>query len=113
MQYYGTATLIYIGQTKRENGSPVDVQLTKDVKVKEIKTFSLYHYTTNAVNQRNMRKSKNLVIPRELTEDIVQDEITYELQRVIYKGVLYRIYNILSYFQTDLRMLLDCEEITS
>lgn len=112
MQYYSTATLIYVGTSQHENGSPYEVILTRDVKVKEISRFSRYYYSNSAVNQRNMRKARNLVVPRELATDVVRDGITYELQRVTYNGVNYRIYEVLAYFQTDLRVILDCEEIT-
>lgn len=112
MQCYGTATLIYIGTTKAENGSPVEVTLSKDVKVKEITAFSRYYYANFGVKVRNMRKSHNLVVPRELTWDIVKDGITYELQKVIYNGAPYYIQEIMRYFPTDLRVILDCEEIT-
>lgn len=111
MQSYGAAELIYAGMTKGSNGSPIGKTITlSDVKVKEVKTFSLNYYTSRP-NSRQMRKSKNLVVSKELTEDRTDDDgIVYELMFVMYHGRKYTVKEILHYYKRDTAMILDCEE---
>ena len=52
MQYYGEATLVYVGKTVDEKGSPQEVTLSRQVKAKEIKRFSDDFYTTSGVKQQ-------------------------------------------------------------
>lgn len=111
MQAFGIATLEYVAKTKASNGSPTVATFTRVIKVKEIKTFSLNYYLMNDVNIRSMRNSKNLVVPKWCTEDILKDNLRYELMYVSYKGLKYHIKNILKYYKSSLRMILDIEEL--
>lgn len=61
--------------------------------------------------QRSMRKSKNLVVPIEMTQDRVIDGVRYELLYVEYHGLKYRVQNILNYYKSGIRMILDIEEL--
>lgn len=108
------AELIYQGQDVAENGSPVAVYLSKVVRVDELETFSNNYYNEQ---QRNMRLSRNLVVPTYLTEDIIGcDDKRYELMYVNYDCKKYRVKNILKYNnryegRTRQRMILDIQEV--
>ena len=111
MLYYNEATLKYAGQTYEDNGSPLEVYLTKKIQVKEIKAFSLNYYLMGSQNQRIMRKSKNFVVPRWVVNDIVQDGIRYQLMYLTYNNVEYAVKQVLRYFKMENRVILDCEEL--
>lgn len=111
MQHYETATLIYVGSIKKGSGSPKEVSISHRCKVKETRNFSLNFYNSNGTMQRSMRKSKNLVVPIEMTQDRVIDGVRYELLYVEYHGLKYRVQNILNYYKSGIRMILDIEEL--
>lgn len=112
MLYYNEATLIYAGRKETSDGSPYEVTVTRSIKVKEIKTFSLNYYLMDSENQRFMRKSKNLVAPKWVENDIVEDGVTYMLLYVIYNGLKYRVRNILKYYEMEqTRVILDVEQL--
>ena len=112
MQHYSAATLIYVGRITADNGSPKEVTVEKpNVKVRQIRNFSLNYYTTNGGNLRSMRNSRNLVVAKQLTEDIKREGVKYELMYVRYNGLKYRVKEVLNYWKTDLRVILDCEEV--
>lgn len=100
--------LIYQGQGVAENGSPVPLEVSKTVQCNESETFSVNYYNDQ---QRNMRLSRNLVVPTFLTFDIVQDGKTYELMFVNYHGKRYKVRNILKVRGTRNSMLLDIQEV--
>ena len=108
------AELIYEGQGVADNGSPVALYKTKTVRVDELETFSINYYNEQ---QRNMRLSRNLVVPTYLTEDIYDcDSTRYELMYVNYDDKKYRIRNILKYRgrytgRTRQHMILDIQEV--
>lgn len=108
---FGAADLIYVSMTKASNGSPVSKTITlPDVKVKEIRTFSLNYYTSRP-NSRQMRKSRNLVVDKRLTYDRKDDDgNVYELMFVMYQGTKFTVREILHYYKRDTGMVLDCEE---
>lgn len=62
-------------------------------------------------NQRIMRNSKNLEVPRWATEDVYKDGIEYELMYVTYQGKEYRVQQILRQYRTEKRVLIDIEEL--
>ena len=62
-------------------------------------------------NQRLMQLSKNLVVPRWMSEDIVEDGVTYELLYAIYGNKTYRVQNILKYYKNSTRVILDIQEL--
>lgn len=112
MYYFNEATLIYAGQKQKEDGSPYEVTISKSVRVKEVKTFSLNYYLMGGDNQRLMRKSKNIVVPRWMTDDFEEDGVRYELLYVDYNKVRYRVKNLLKYYQMEqTRSILDLEEL--
>lgn len=107
---YGAADLVYVGMTKKGSGSPKGESITlSNVKVKDIKTFSLNYYASRP-NSRQMRKSKNFVVDKKLTDDIVKDGMRYELMFVWYHGLKYTVREVLHYYERDTAMILDCEE---
>ena len=115
MQYYSKATLVYVGKTTDEKGSPQEVTFTREVKAKEIKRFSDDFYTTSGVKQQELRGTRNLTVPTWLTEDVVQDGIRYELTYVDYATKFgadrYRVHRVREYFKTSLQMILILVEL--
>lgn len=111
MLHFDEATLIYVSSVKASNGSPQEVSVTRSVKVQEVKNFSLNYYLMSGDNQRLMRLSKNLVVNKWQTLDIVDEDITYELMYVDYKGKRYRVQEILRQYRTSTKVLLDIEEL--
>lgn len=111
MLRFNEATLKYVGTVKASNGSPQEVSITRTIKVEEVKNFSLNYYMMSGDNQRLMRLSKNLVVPKWNTEDIVVDGVTYELMYVTYNNKEYIVKEILRQFRTSTKVLLDIEEM--
>lgn len=100
--------LIYVGQGVAENGSPVQLETSKVVRCSEMETFSNNYYNEQ---QRNMRLSRNLVVPTYLTDDVILTDTKYELMFCIYDGKKYRVRNILKMRGTRQRMILDIQEV--
>lgn len=101
--------LIYEGQRVADNGSPVATYLNKEVRCDEMETFSNNYYSNQ---QRNMRLSRNLIVPTYLTEDIIDcDGSRYELMYCIYDQRKYKVRNILKLRNTRQRMILDIQEV--
>lgn len=112
MLYYNEATLVYVGTKKASDFSPYEVKIEKTARVKEIKTFSLNYYTSAGENQRSMRLSKNIVVPKWMTDDIFDESGTrYELLYVTYNNIRYHVANVLKYYKSSIRMVLDIEEL--
>lgn len=101
------AELIYEGQGVAENGSPTILQTSQVIKVDEAETFSNNYYNDQ---QRNMRLSRNLIIPSFFTNDKILNGVTYELMYVNYDGKKYKVKNILKVRNTRQKMLLDIQE---
>lgn len=74
-------------------------------------SFSLNYYMVSGDNQRIMRNSKNLEVPKWATEDVYKDGIEYELMYVTYQGKEYRVQQILRQYRTEKRVLIDIEEL--
>lgn len=102
------ADLIYISQSKNENGSPIELEIVKTVKVNETETFSSRYYNDE---QRLMRLSRNLIVPTYYVKDIQENGLNYELSYVNYEGKKYKVRNILKVKHTRLNMLLDIQEL--
>lgn len=112
MLHFNEATLKYVATGRAENGDPQELSILRAAKAMEVKNFSLNYYLMGTDNQRLMRNSKNLVIAKWLSEDIVDDDgNTYELMYVIYNGKTYRVQHILRQFRTATKVLLDIEEL--
>lgn len=102
------ADLIYTSQSKNENGSPIELEIIKTVKVNETETFSSRYYNDE---QRLMRLSRNLIVPTYYVKDIQENGLNYELSYVNYEGKKYKVRNILKVKNTRLNMLLDVQEL--
>lgn len=101
--------LIYEGQSVADNGSPIAIFESKKVRCDEMETFSNQYYSNQ---ERNMRLSRNLVIPTYLTNDIVDcDGNVYELMYCIFDKKKYKVRNILKMRNTRQRMILDIQEL--
>ena len=100
--------LIYEGQGKAENGSPLALYVSQIVRCDEMETFSTNYYNDQ---QRNMRLSRNLIVPTYLTTDIIQDGKRYELMYCNYDNRKYKVRNILKVRNTRQRMILDIQEV--
>ena len=100
--------LIYQGQGVISNGSPVILEIKKTVRCNEMETFSNNYYNDQ---QRNMRLSRNLVVPTYLTWDIEEDGKKYELMYVNYDGRKFKVRNILKLRGTRQSMILDVQEV--
>lgn len=111
MLSFGEATLRYAGQVYGENGSPTEVYTTRRIAVKEIKSFGLNYYMMGTQNQRIMRKSKNFVVPRWVVNDIIEENVRYQLLYLTYNNVEYAVKQVLRYFKMENRVILDCEEL--
>lgn len=102
------ADLIYTSQSINENGSPIELEIVKTVKVNETETFSSRYYNDE---QRLMRLSRNLIVPTYYVKDIQENGLNYELSYVNYEGKKYKVRNILKVKHTRLNMLLDVQEL--
>lgn len=100
--------LIYVGQGVASNGSPYSIEIKKDVMCDEMETFSNQYYNDR---QRDMRLSRNLVVPTFLTDDIVENNVRYELTFCIYDNKKYKVRNILKMRNTRMQMILDVQEV--
>lgn len=100
--------LIYVGQDHLENGSPVQLEQSKTVRCDEMETFSNNYYNEQ---QRNMRLSRNLIVPTYLTHDLEDQGKTYELMYAVYGGKKYKVRNILKKRGTRQQMILDIQEV--
>lgn len=100
--------LIYVSQGVAENGSPVELTHSQTVRCDEMETFSNFYYNDQ---QRNMRLSRNLVIPTHFCDDIILTGSRFELMYCNYGGRKYKIRNILKMKGTRRQMILDVEEV--
>lgn len=107
--------LIYESQGVLENGSPTLLYKSQIIRCDEMETFSSNYYNDQ---QREMRLSRNLVIPTHFTEDIIDDGKRYELAYVNYIGKKYKVRNILKFRanrysrgNTRQKMILDVQEL--
>lgn len=101
--------MVYTAQSKLSNGSPVMLtQREENVLVDEAETFSNQYYTNN---QREMRTSRNLIVPVYLVADKIVSGTSYELMYVEYDSKKYKVKNILKLKGTRMQMLLDIQEV--
>lgn len=90
------------------NGSPTILEIKETVRCDEMENFSSNYYNEQ---QRNMRESRNLIVPTWLTTDRTDKGINYELMYVNYLGKRYKVRNILKMRNTRQRMILDIQEV--
>lgn len=103
------ANLIYTANGKLSNGSPTILEKRiENVLVDEAETFSNQYYTDS---QREMRLSRNIIIPVHLVSDQIQAGVRYELTYIEYDSLKYKVRNILKVKGTRMKMLLDVQEL--
>ena len=90
------------------NGSPTILEIKQTVRCDEMENFSSNYYNEQ---QRNMRESRNLIVPTWLTTDRTDKGINYELMYANYLGKRYKVRNILKMRNTRQRMILDIQEV--
>lgn len=90
------------------NGSPTILEIKQTARCDEMENFSSNYYNEQ---QRNMRESRNLIVPTWLTTDRTDKGINYELMYVNYLGKRYKVRNILKMRNTRQRMILDIQEV--
>ena len=101
--------LIYEGETADDNGSPHTITTTEqNVRADLIDNFSSYYYNDN---QRDMRLSKNFIVPKYLKEDRLIDGVNYVLKYVSSNNKTFVIKNILKNKGSYLTCILDTQEI--
>lgn len=110
MYIKSSVELIYVGQGIATNGSPLTYEEKLVVMCDELEIFSVEYYNNM---QRDMRTSRNLVVPTYLTDDVVKNDIRYELMFCNYDGKRYKVRNILKVRNTRQRMILDIQEVRS
>lgn len=89
----GVAKLIYIAKGKRENGSPVELETFRNVRVDITKTFSSRYYFERG---RDMRDAMNIRIPKYLVDDIHIDCNVYRLMYAEVYGVRFMVAEVLN-----------------
>ena len=109
MRVKSIVTLIYQGKQILDNGSPKIVTLEREAECFIEERFSQYYYRDS---QREMRKSKNISIPVNLTFDLNENGVHYELLHAKLNGTKYQVKNVLKHGSTSLMAILDCQEVT-
>ena len=108
MYRLGDTVLIFIHQSKDENYNPTIETLERRVKCSLMNSFSASYY----VNQsRDMRRTRNIIVPKHNTFDIYQDNKRYQLEYCKLGAVKYKISNILTNRKSNLSVILDCDEV--
>ena len=110
MYIKSSVELIYVSQGVASNGSPLTLEEKKIVMCDEMETFSNQYYTNM---QRDMRTSRNLVVPTYLTNDLIKNTKSYQLMFCNYDGKRYKVKNILKMRNTRQQMILDIQEVRS
>ena len=115
MQTKGVATLIYMAKTHDStDGSPINLEISKEVKVDIQKTFSSGYYFERG---REMRDACNLVVNEYHVKDIEEDGLLYELSYVVFKGMRYKVMSIMNHYynyQDDpYRKVLDLKKVSN
>lgn len=108
MYRLGRCDLVYIHQFKDDDYNPKIDKFFKPVKCHLMNSFSSNYYRNQT---RDMRKSKNIRIPKYLVNDIFKCEKRYSLEYVYIGHLKYKIVNILMDKDSSLYSILDCEEI--
>lgn len=102
--------LVYINQSRSENGSPIITKHFKSVKCKLMESFSQNYYQSQT---REMRNTKNIIISKPYTEDVKIDGATYHLEYVNFNDRKYKVVNILVNRKSTITSILDCDEVVN
>ena len=108
MYRLGEAELIYIHQGKDDNYNPVIETESKSVRCSLMDSFSVNYYQNQT---RDMRKSKNIIVPKTYTFDVYLGDKRFQLEYVKLGAVKYKVMNILINRESSLTSILDCEQI--
>lgn len=108
MYRLGQCTLVYIHQSQDENYNPVIEKISKTVKCQLMDAFSLNYYQNQT---RDMRRARNLVIAKHNSFDQVVNDKVYKLEYAEIGRFKYKVTNILKDRNSDLNVVLDCEEV--
>ena len=108
MYRLGQCELVYIHQGVDSNYNPVIEEHTKTVKCALMDSFSQNYYQNQS---RDMRKSKNIIIPKTSTFDVYIGSKRYQLEKVNFGTRKYKVINILINRDSSLTSILDAEEI--
>lgn len=95
MQHKTAAELIYCAIGTAENGSPINLEISKEVRVGLLNNFSVNYYFERG---REMRNNLRFVVNVYHTYDIIQDGLSYSLMYVRYQGKKYAVENIMPHF---------------
>ena len=111
----GEVELIYQTIGEDDDGSPVKKTWCRTIRCDEMETFGNNYYTSQ---QRNMRLSRNLVVPAWVCDDVFQYGYRFELMYVNYLCRRYKVHSILKYRasrqsvkNTRQLMVLDIQEV--
>ena len=108
MYRLGQVELLYVHQSKDENYNPITEEISRTIKCSLMDAFSLNYYQNQT---RDMRKSRNIIVPKSYTYDIEEDGKKYQLEYCKLNSLRYKVKNILIDKSTSLNLILDCEEI--
>lgn len=108
MNRLGEVELIYISQKVDENYNPIVEEERKLVNCTLMESFSVGYYLNQT---RDVRKSKNIVIPTTYTFDVMLGDKRYQLEYAKLGTVKYKVTNILNNRKSSLTSILDCEEV--
>lgn len=95
MQQKSEAELVYCRIDRASNGSPVNVETKRLVRVGILDNFSSNYYFERG---REMRNSLRMVVNVYYTYDVIEDEKPYSLKYVDYKGKRYAVENIMAHY---------------
>lgn len=95
MQQKAEAELVYCHLSRAYNGSPLNDEIKKLVRVGILDNFSSNYYFERG---REMRNSLRMVVNVYYTYDITVEGDVYSLKYVDYKGKRYAVENIMAHY---------------
>lgn len=108
MYRLGQCTLVYVRHTQDINYNPTIETISKIINCKLMDAFSQNYYQNQT---RDMRRARNIVIPKSYSFDQVLENETYQLEYADINQKRYKITNILKDRNSSLQVILDCEEV--
>lgn len=100
--------LVYVHQGQDDEGNTVIETKSKTVKCAIMESFSVNYYNSQ---ERDMRNSKNIVVALPYADDFSEDGKRYRLEYANFKGVKYKVTNILNNRRSAITSILDCQEV--
>lgn len=108
MYRLGQVSLVYVRHTQDIDYNPVIESVSKLVKCKLMDAFSVNYYQNQT---RDMRRARNIVVAKNYSFDVIQDNVSYQLEYADIGTKRYKITNILKDRKSSLQVILDCEEV--